>query len=87
MKVDSKGRVTVPKELRERFGLDPGTEVEVREEEGRVVIEPERDPEDIIAELERRIEEPYERAQPVDELGPIASHHLEVIRRQANRDG
>lgn len=85
--VDTKGRVTLPKEVREDLGLEPGTEVEIRDEGGRVVIEPERDPEDVIAELERRIEEPYGLASPVDEPDPIAADHLDAIRRGANRDG
>lgn len=38
MKITGKGQVTIPQELRERFGLTPGTEVEVTAgEEGAVV--------------------------------------------------
>jgi AbrB family looped-hinge helix DNA binding protein len=85
--VDTKGRVTLPKEVREDLGLEPGTEVEIHDENGRIVIEPERDPEDTIMELERRIEEPYELAPRVDEPDPIAADHLDAIRRGANRDG
>jgi AbrB family looped-hinge helix DNA binding protein len=29
MRITSKGQVTIPRELRERFGLGPGAEVEV----------------------------------------------------------
>ncbi|MEX2275041.1 MAG: AbrB/MazE/SpoVT family DNA-binding domain-containing protein [Actinomycetota bacterium] len=36
--ISEKGQVTVPKGLRERFGLRPGTEVEFVEEEGRIVL-------------------------------------------------
>ena len=39
--VDSKGRIVLPKEVRKRLGIDPGTEVEVHEEDGRAVVEPE----------------------------------------------
>lgn len=85
--VDTKGRVTLPKEVREDLGLEPGTEVEIRDEDGKVVIEPERDPEEVIAELERRIEQPYELAPPVDEPDPIAADHRDAIRRGANRNG
>jgi len=85
-RIDTKGRVTLPKAVREDLGLEPGTEVEVRDEDGRVVIEPERDPEDIIADLERRVEEPYELASPTAEPDPIAADHLDAIRRGANRD-
>jgi antitoxin PrlF len=38
MKVTRRGQVTIPKALRERTGIDDGTEVEFQEEEGRIVI-------------------------------------------------
>jgi AbrB family looped-hinge helix DNA binding protein len=82
-RVDAKGRVTLPKEVREALGLEPGTEVEVRGESGRAVIEPERDPESVIADLERRIGESYELAPPVDEPDPIAAAHRDAIDRGA----
>ncbi|GAA0475912.1 AbrB/MazE/SpoVT family DNA-binding domain-containing protein [Halococcus dombrowskii] len=81
--VDTKGRVTLPKELRERLGLEPGTEVEISDEDGRIVIERERDPDDVIAELERRIERSYEFDAPVDEPGSIATAHRDAIDRGA----
>jgi AbrB family looped-hinge helix DNA binding protein len=82
-KVDSKGRIVPPQDLRERLGLDPGTEVAVREDEGRAVVEPEDDPDDIIADLERQIEDAAsDREQiPKDELDPTARDHLETIQR------
>lgn len=87
-KVDSKGRVVLPQNLREQLGLDPGTEVEVREENGRAVVEPEDRPEDIITDLERQIENAASRRKQTqkDELDPTASDHLETIRRGASDD-
>lgn len=38
MKVTRRGQVTIPKELRERTGMDEGTEVQFFEENGRLVI-------------------------------------------------
>jgi antitoxin PrlF len=38
MKITSKGRVTIPKGLRESLGMLPGTEVEFLEENGEVRI-------------------------------------------------
>jgi AbrB family looped-hinge helix DNA binding protein len=38
MKITSKGQVTIPKEIREEFGLLPGTEVEFVGEAGRVTV-------------------------------------------------
>lgn len=85
-KVDSKGRIVLPKAVRERLGLAPGSEVDVREEDGRAVVEPEESAEQIIDDLERRIEAAAARRDrtPVDELDAEARDHLETIRRQAN---
>lgn len=85
-KVDSKGRIVLPQDLRKRLGLDPGTEVEVREEGGRAVVEPEEGPGEIIADLERRIEDAasHREQTPKGELDPTASDHVETIRDGAN---
>ncbi len=40
MKVSSKGQITIPIALRERFGLNPGTEVEFVASEGVLGIKP-----------------------------------------------
>ncbi|MCA1812713.1 MAG: AbrB/MazE/SpoVT family DNA-binding domain-containing protein [Halobacteriales archaeon] len=42
VRVTSKGQATLPKELREKFGIKAPGEVEVREQDGRIVIEPVR---------------------------------------------
>jgi antitoxin PrlF len=36
--VSEKGQVTLPKEIRERFGIHPGVEIEFRSENGVVTI-------------------------------------------------
>lgn len=38
MRITSKGQVTIPKELRDRLGLLPGTEVEFVEEDGEARV-------------------------------------------------
>jgi len=38
MKITSKGQVTIPKEIRDEFGLLPGTEVEFVAERGQVRV-------------------------------------------------
>ncbi|MFU8870206.1 AbrB/MazE/SpoVT family DNA-binding domain-containing protein, partial [Natronococcus sp.] len=55
--VDSKGRIVLPKEVRERFDIEPGTEVKVSTEDGRVVVEPEADPEVVLERLESLVED------------------------------
>lgn len=37
-KVSERGQVTIPKPLRDRLGIRPGQELEMREEEGRIVV-------------------------------------------------
>jgi AbrB family looped-hinge helix DNA binding protein len=90
-KVDSKGRIVLPKEVRERLGLAPGTEVEVHEVDGRAVVEPEDDPQAVIERMEALVEETASRrgeTTPLDEVSdPIAQKHRDAIRRGAERDG
>lgn len=42
MRITSKGQVTIPQEMRKRFGLHPNTEVEFLNSEAGVVIRPVR---------------------------------------------
>jgi AbrB family looped-hinge helix DNA binding protein len=89
-KVDSKGRIVLPQDVRERLGITPGTEVEVREEDGKAVVEPEDDPEQIIERMERLLEEastnPGETTPLDSDTGPVAQKHSEAVRRGAAQD-
>jgi AbrB family looped-hinge helix DNA binding protein len=38
MRIGERGQVTIPKEIRERFGLGPGTEVEFRVVHGSIIL-------------------------------------------------
>jgi antitoxin PrlF len=40
MRITSKGQVTIPRELRDRFGLGPGVEVEVVDGEDGALVRP-----------------------------------------------
>jgi antitoxin PrlF len=40
VRVSQKGQATIPKELREKFGIETPGEVIVYEKEGRIVLEP-----------------------------------------------
>lgn len=39
MRITTKGQVTIPKPIRERFGLTPGSEIRFVEKDHRVVLE------------------------------------------------
>jgi len=86
-KVDSKGRVVLPQEVRERLGITPGTEVEIHEEDGKAVVEPEDDPQQIIDRMEQLVEETTSERRETTPLNggadPIAQKHREAIRSGA----
>lgn len=39
-KVEQMGRILIPKSIREKTGMRPGEEVEIRVEQGKIVIKP-----------------------------------------------
>ena len=89
-KVDSKGRIVLPQEVRDRLGITPGTEVEIHEEDGKAVVEPEDDPEQIIERMEQLVEETSSQRGETTPLGdgvdPIAQKHRDAVRRGAEKD-
>jgi AbrB family looped-hinge helix DNA binding protein len=88
-KVDSKGRIVLPKEVRERLGITPGTEVKIREQDGKAVVEPETDPDEILARMDRLVEETASerKATPrLEDTDPIADRHRDAVRRGAEID-
>ena len=90
--VDSKGRIVLPKKVRERLGIEPGTEVEVQEEDGKAIVEPERDPECILERMESLVEDAAaeRESRDYDDLDVYAQDHAETIRRgagEADPDG
>jgi antitoxin PrlF len=40
IRVSKKGQATIPKELRERFGIETPGKVLIHEEDGQIVVEP-----------------------------------------------
>jgi len=73
-KVDSKGRIVLPQEVRERLDITSGTEVEIREEDGKAVVEPEKEPDEIIARMNELIGE----KRDVEEGPPSTTEHTET---------
>jgi antitoxin PrlF len=57
MRITSKGQVTIPKEIRDEFGLLPGTEVEFERAEGKILVRKmphsRKRGEDVVAHLRR----------------------------------
>lgn len=51
-RLDSKGRVTIPKAIRERLNLDAGERVDIEVEDGMIVIRPQISREEFIATME-----------------------------------
>jgi AbrB family looped-hinge helix DNA binding protein len=88
--VDSKGRIVLPQELRERLGITPGTEVDIREEDGRAIVDPETDPDSVLDRMEELVEETSPDRDETTPLtagvDPIARKHREVVRRGAADD-
>jgi AbrB family looped-hinge helix DNA binding protein len=89
VKVDSKGRIVPPQEIRERLGIIPGTEVEIHEQDGKAVVEPEDNPEQILERLEQLVAETSSgrgETTPLDDLHPIAQKHRDAVRRGAEQN-
>jgi AbrB family looped-hinge helix DNA binding protein len=38
MKIGERGQITIPQRIRERYGLEPSTEIEIVEEDGKLVL-------------------------------------------------
>ncbi len=56
-KVSSKGQVVIPKEVRDKLGIKPGTILNVSVEGKRIVLEPALEPPNIFVELGEKSEE------------------------------
>lgn len=57
IKVSSKGQVVIPKEIRDKLGIKPGTILNVSIEGKRIVLEPALEPPNIFVELGEKSEE------------------------------
>lgn len=84
VRVSQKGQATIPKGLREKFGIETPGEVFVYEEQGRIIIEPVPSPDELHGihegdhergEVIKRVheitnEEKQQEAERVDRLRP-----------------
>lgn len=89
VKVDAKGRIVLPQEVRERLGITSGSEVDIREEDGKAVVEPEDNPEDILDRMEQLVAEASAKrgeTTPLSEgVDPIAQKHRDAVQRGAGK--
>lgn len=88
--IDDEGRLPLPDEILECYHLEPGTTVRVETEGGRIVLEPERPPEEILARMDELLEEvrngEIQRAETANENDPFARSHREKIRSGIDDD-
>jgi len=72
--IDGAGRLVIPRELRRAAGLEPGMALELRVEDGAVVIEPAATP----VRIERRGS--FVVARPLVEIPPLTNETVERTR-------
>jgi AbrB family looped-hinge helix DNA binding protein len=77
--IDSAGRVVIPKELRDRLGLEGGTALELRERDGRIEIEPAPAAMKLVRRSGGRVAVPEQRLPPLTD--EIVRETLERTRR------
>jgi AbrB family looped-hinge helix DNA binding protein len=75
-KVGERGQVTIPKELRERFGIEGGDDVVIREEAGKLVIERPVTREELAEGYRQRAKRSLELADELADVSTEATEHL-----------
>jgi AbrB family looped-hinge helix DNA binding protein len=74
--IDKAGRVVIPKEIRRKAGLVPGSELEVRLENGTIELEP------VPAPYELRREGEFLVIHHLTDVPPLTSEDVERIRQE-----
>jgi AbrB family looped-hinge helix DNA binding protein len=64
--IGKKGQVTIPKEIREKFGLREGDRVSFEIKEDEIVIKPEKSGRKFIEELASIVKEKLEAPEPAE---------------------
>ncbi|QAU12182.1 AbrB/MazE/SpoVT family DNA-binding domain-containing protein [Halorubrum sp. BOL3-1] len=75
-KVGDRGQVTIPKELRDRRGIEGGDEVEFVEVNDEIIIKPPTDEERLAEGYRKRAERSRELAEEMEEASAEATGHL-----------
>jgi AbrB family looped-hinge helix DNA binding protein len=66
IEIDERGRITIPKDERERLGLTPGQKAIIREQDGALIIKRVINPEKFIAELKGCITVESHKIDPLE---------------------
>jgi len=75
-KVGERGQVTIPKELRERFGITGGDEVVIHGDGGKLVIERPLTHEELAEGYRQRAQQSRELAEEFEGVSKEADEHL-----------
>ena len=75
-KIGKRGQVTIPKELRERFGIKAGDDVVIYEEAGKLVIERPVTREELAEGYRQRARRTRELADELEGVSTEANEHL-----------
>jgi AbrB family looped-hinge helix DNA binding protein len=75
-KVGTRGQVTIPKELRERFGIKGGDDVVIHEEAGKLVIEQPVTRAELAEGYRQRAQRDQEVADELEGVSTEADDHL-----------
>ncbi|MDZ7746900.1 MAG: AbrB/MazE/SpoVT family DNA-binding domain-containing protein [Halobacteriales archaeon] len=75
-KIGQRGQVTIPKALRERFGITGGDDVVIREEDGKIVIKRPVTREEMAEGYRRRAKQTRELAAELEGVSTEADDHL-----------
>ncbi|WP_049934441.1 AbrB/MazE/SpoVT family DNA-binding domain-containing protein [Haloplanus natans] len=75
-KIGERGQVTIPKELRERFGIKGGDDVVIHEEAGKLVIERPVTREELAEGYRQRAQQTSELADELEGVSTEANDHL-----------
>lgn len=75
-KIGKRGQVTIPKELRDRFGITGGDDVVIHEEAGKIVIERPITREELAEGYQQRAQRSRELADELKDVSMEADDHL-----------
>lgn len=80
MRVTSKGQVTVPKAVRDQTGIGPGSDVEFKIEEGKVILFKRPEGETEAQRRRREIRDYLDRVRGTLDPGMSADEYIELLR-------